>query len=53
LYNKLFGIDFNKLCKEGYQPLVPKYNAFVKLMVVEDVAVEDIAKMSWVWPPME
>lgn len=52
LYNKLFGVDFNKQCKEGWQPLVPKYNAWVKLMVLEDVVVEDIGKMAWVWPSM-
>ncbi|KAF2499483.1 hypothetical protein BU16DRAFT_579040 [Lophium mytilinum] len=49
LYNKLFDVDLFQVCgpKGLEKPLVPKFEAWVQLFVLEDVRVENITKFRW------
>lgn len=49
LYKKLFDVDLFQICgsKGPERPLVPKFEAWVQLEVLEDVKVEDILKFEY------
>ncbi|KAE9965300.1 hypothetical protein BLS_004801 [Venturia inaequalis] len=49
LYKKLFDVDLFQICgsKGPERPLVPKFEAWVQLQILEDVKVEDILKFEY------
>ncbi|OCK76830.1 hypothetical protein K432DRAFT_305513 [Lepidopterella palustris CBS 459.81] len=49
LYKRCFDVDIFKICgpKGPERPVVPKFEAWIRLHVLEDVKVEDIAKFTF------
>jgi hypothetical protein len=49
LYNKCFDVDVFKICdaKGGAPPIVPKVESWVKILVMEDVKLDDIYKFTF------